>query len=60
MSAYPKTADHILQLLEMREHYLTVGSALRVTSPLDRDALRYAAIILRIDELIADLRKYAN
>lgn len=60
MSTDPSTAAHIAQLLEMREHYLSIGGMLPTINPLDREVLRIAAIILRIDELIADLRKYAN
>jgi hypothetical protein len=57
MSADPNTTEHIQQLSQMKEHYLSKGSALPLDNPIGREALRVAAIIGSIDQLIRDLRR---
>jgi len=55
MSEDDQTAEYVADLLLMREHYMSLASALPSIDPMDRETLRLAVIIGSIDRLVHDL-----
>ena len=55
MTEDEQTAEYVADLLLMREHYMTLATALPSIDPMGRESLRLAVILGSIDRLVRDL-----